>query len=247
MEKQSHSDPPVIHILASAAVLNLCANGVLAAGGSPLLSRNIREFPSIRSQALLLNTGMWEQSSSRIFTYACSLAVKRGIPVILDPVGAGFSPVRRRFTAQLIRKYPQKIFIKSNPSEMEAIAEDSVLCRGVDSTGSVDRALLAAAKLEKYISGWMITGTIDYTGSEGRMTSISGGHPGMSGICGTGCLLGAITALELSRSSDVISGASRASSICKSAGEYASQNSAGPGTFQSHFLDGIYLRSGEAL
>jgi len=247
MEKQSHSDPPVIHILASSAVLNFCANGVLAAGGKPLLSRNIKEFPAIRSQALLLNTGMWEQSSSKVFTSACSLAVNRGIPVILDPVGAGFSPLRRRFVTKLIRKFPKKIFLKSNPSEMAAIAEDRTLCRGVDSTISTDRALPGAVSLEKYLSGWMITGTIDYTGSDGRMNSISGGHPGLSGICGTGCLLGAVTALELCRSTDIIAGASLASSVCKRAGEYASRNSAGPGTFQSHFLDGISRESGEAL
>jgi len=247
MEKPNHLDPPVIHIMASPAVQNFCANGVLAAGGRPLLSQNIKEIPGIFSQALLLNTGMWHQTSSKIFSSACSMAVKRGIPVILDPVGTGFSDLRRRFVIKLIQKYPKKIFLKSNPSEMVAIAEGGIQCRGVDSNEYTDTCLSAAAHLEKFLSGWMITGKIDYIGAEGRMNSVSGGHSTMRDICGTGCLLGAVTALELSRSTHIIEGAAQASSICKKAGEFAAQTSDGPGTFQSHLLDGISRYSREGL
>ena len=83
--------------------VNDCANIILAAGGSPSMAQDEREAEEAVTcaQALVCNMGAVERLPSML------LAGKRanvlGIPVVLDPVGAGATRLRTETASGLLR------------------------------------------------------------------------------------------------------------------------------------------------
>ena len=103
--KNVHNRHPLIHCITNYVSINDCANIVLACGGAPIMAEDINEVSQITSicQGLDINIGMLNDNKLSSMLKAGATANELGIPVILDPVGAGSSDYRIKAVQNLIR------------------------------------------------------------------------------------------------------------------------------------------------
>lgn len=95
---------PLVHSITNFVVMNFNANMLLALGASPVMAHAIQELGEMVgiSQALVLNIGTLDEGWIRSMTVAKKQAKLRGVPVVLDPVGAGATSYRNRCISELI-------------------------------------------------------------------------------------------------------------------------------------------------
>ena len=129
------SQVPLVHCITNYVTVNDVANALLACGGSPIMADDIGEVADITSisNALVLNIGTLNARTVASMVKAGQTANEKGIPVVLDPVGAGASALRNETTRELVEKVRFAV-IRGNLSEMSFIAGLEVSTRGVDSS-----------------------------------------------------------------------------------------------------------------
>ena len=246
------SRAPLVHNITNFVVMNFNANVLLALGASPIMAHaheEVEEMIGI-AQALVLNIGTLEPVWIDSMILAKKRATEKGIPIILDPVGAGATSYRDESITKLLAKKPPQI-IRGNASEIMSVVGQSVDSKGVDSTASSAEAIEAAFKLARHIQGVVcVSGETDHVvNAQGQHVSLSNGQPLMAKVTGVGCsataMIGAFAAIQPAPF--------RATAACMAylgvAGEIAAQQTlekgAGPGTFQVELLDAINLMSKE--
>lgn len=232
---------PLVLFLTNSVTENFCADALLAFGGSPIMSHADQELKDLLAlvDALVINIGTLNDAFIKRCMNAIDIANQLNLPVILDPVGAGASTYRTEISQKLILR-AHKINIKSNASELMALAGLQANTKGVDSCHQSSEALEAAQILKEQpnIHHIIITGKTDYVISE-HVLSNPLGHVMMTRVSGMGCALNgclaAALALELSSAQllDVVS-------FYGLAGTKAAVKAKGPGTFKTMFLDELY-------
>ena len=161
------------------------------------------------------------------------------IPVTLDAVGVACSSLRKTL-AKLLMTFGRFTVIKGNYSEIMALYDDTYRAAGVDAKGGIDESLVkeAALELSKANNAIVVaTGKTDIIASNGEITIVEGGSPQLSQVTGTGCMLGAVIATNLSEKNGVQS-VIDACRFFKHCGEIA-QTDKGNGTFMVNLLDSI--------
>jgi hydroxyethylthiazole kinase len=194
---------PLVHSITNLVVMNFYANILLAAGASPVMAHaheEVRDMVGI-AQALVINIGTLDSYWVESMTLALSAAAERGIPSLLDPVGAGATPYRNQTLENLLGIVAP--VIRGNASEIMSLAGSTVKTRGVDSSGTATSAAQGAAiTLVKRTGGTVcVSGEIDHMfDDQRRWTSLSNGHAWMARITGVGCsatsLIGAFCAVQ---------------------------------------------------
>ncbi len=120
---------------------------------------------------------------------AGKIAGQRGIPIVLDPVGSGATPLRTEAVKRILAEIPVTV-IRGNASEVMSLFSkaEKIKIRGVDSLETVDAvrygAHTMAAELKKVIA---ITGEIDFVTNGDSSVEIHNGHHMFSRVTGTGC------------------------------------------------------------
>lgn len=233
---------PLVHNITNYVVMNNTANALLALGASPAMvhsSEEVEEFVAI-SASLVVNIGTLSPPWVAAMNLAARAAVSRGIPWVLDPVGAGATTYRTQTSAALARLAPS--CIRGNASEIMVLAGATAeKTKGVDSShGSAD-ALTPARRLAGATGAVVaVTGATDYVTDGGALIGLANGHPLMAKVTGLGCtataLLGAALAVEKDRLAAVAAGLS----FLAIAGEIAAEKSPGPGSLQLHLLDALH-------
>ena len=246
------SRAPLVHSITNFVVMNFNANVLLALGASPIMAHaheEVEEMIGI-AQALVLNIGTLEPVWIDSMILAKKRATEKGIPIILDPVGAGATSYRDESIVKLLAKKPPQI-VRGNASEIMSVAGQPVDSKGADSTALSADAIEAAFKLARHIQGVVcVSGETDHiVNAQGKHVSLSNGHPLMTKVTGVGCsataMIGAFAAIQPDQF--------RATAACMAylgvAGEIAArqtlEKSAGSGTFQIELLDAINLMSKE--
>ena len=86
---------PLIHNITNYVVMQYTANALLALGASPVMAHAVEEMEEMASlaDALVLNIGTLSGPWIEGMLVAGRTASRRKIPIILDPVGAGATPV----------------------------------------------------------------------------------------------------------------------------------------------------------
>lgn len=198
--KEKH---PLVECFANIVTANGCANLLLAAGASPVMAEDpvgAVEFTEM-ADALSLNTGTFFPMLRENARAAQEVALRRGIPVVLDPVGAGCAPSRTELVLEILKRGVS--VVRCNRSEANALLGLGASARGVDASpddaiteDSLDRAVSDVRALAaKYNCVFAVTGAIDLVGgTDGRVAIIRGGHEIMARITGSGCMLSALTA-----------------------------------------------------
>ncbi len=233
---------PLVHNITNYVVMNSSANALLAAGASPVMAHAPDEVTDMVkiANALVLNTGTLSEPWVRAMTMALQEANKQGIPVILDPVGAGATPYRSETVNNLLRAGNFTV-IRGNASEIMAVLSAEYKTKGVDSTQSADNAVDSARILSREHQNVIsVSGKTDFVVSGNRLAEIRNGHEWMPRITGMGCAATALTGAFAAVSKDHFEAAVSAMALMGVAGELAAPLSAGPGSLQINFFDKLH-------
>ncbi len=192
---------PLVHCITNYVTAGDCANMLLACGGSPIMADDLAEAAAITAgcDALVLNLGTPHAGTLPAMAAAGKQANQLGHPVVLDPVGVGASPFRRGAAEQLFREV-QFSLIRGNISEVKALLNIRSQGKGVDA-GALDAVTeetipegiaLAQQLWAQTGAAVAITGVIDLVADGEGAYVIRGGHPMLSRITGSGCMLSAV-------------------------------------------------------
>ena len=194
---------PLVHSITNLVAINFNANALLAAGASPVMAHAHEEVVDMVgiAQALVLNVGTLDPYWIESMRLALAAASKRGIPVVLDPVGAGATRYRNESIEQLLMTALPPV-VRGNASEIMSVAGATVQTRGVDSGAAANDALGAAQALAQRTRGVVcVSGQTDHVlDAKNRWARLSNGHQWMTRITGVGCsasaLVGAFCAVQ---------------------------------------------------
>jgi hydroxyethylthiazole kinase len=145
------------------------------------------------ASSLVINIGTINDRSQATMEAAAKVASKKGLPVILDPVGAGASP--RRLAAARLFMGPATV-IRGNASEILALAGHKGTQKGVDSSSKEGEEFLTeiAVKLSNDQNAVVaISGKVDLIADGKKVSRVDGGTPLLTKLTGTGCVLSSLT------------------------------------------------------
>lgn len=232
---------PLVHNITNVVVTNFTANGLLALGASPVMAyakEEVAEMASIAG-ALVLNMGTLRQEEVEAMLIAGKSANMHNVPIVFDPVGAGATSYR----TEVARHIPSEVklaIIRGNAAEIANVIDEKWEIKGVDAGGGngdvVSVAKQAAEQLNTII---VITGKEDVITDGERTFILRNGHPILTKVTGTGCLLtsviGAFTAVE----KDYVKAAVAAVTFYGVAAEIVASKTVeqGPGSFQIELLN----------
>jgi hydroxyethylthiazole kinase len=244
---------PLVHCVTNYVTVNDCANILLAAGAAPIMADEIGEVKEITAicNALAINIGTLNERTINSMVVAGKEATRLRHPVILDPVGAGASALRTNTTFRLMNEINFTV-IRGNISEIKTISKGTGTTRGVDADVSdavTEANLNEAVRFVKEISRQKnaviaVTGAIDIVADSDKAYIIRNGHPMMSRITGTGCMLTALIAAYCGANTentlDAVAASVAAMGIC---GEIAYEKTVGEnggtGTFRIRLIDAM--------
>lgn len=234
---------PLIHAITNYVTMEWVARGLLAAGARPVMARDESEaaLTAAVADGLVLNLGTWSPATQAAMLAAGRTAGERGIPVVLDPVGAGAMATRTEAARELLEQIRVTV-VRGNAGEILALAGDAGHVRGVDATDGargvrVEHAARAVAL--RYGCTVAVTGEIDLVTDGMRTLAVRAGHRLMAQIPGAGCLATGLIGAALAASSGGVQTVAEALLWGGWAGETAAARSDGPGSFRSAYLDAL--------
>lgn len=233
---------PLIHQITNYVVMNETANITLCLGASPVMAHAPEEVEEMVSfaGALVLNIGTltWEWIDSMIA--AGKKASAAGVPVVLDPVGAGATAMRTEAAKKIMAEVRVSV-IRGNAAEVAVLAGYDAAIKGVDAEGSSDglenKVKDMAGRLGTTVA---VTGAVDVVSDGDRVALIANGHPLMGRITGTGCMSSAIVGGFSAVDDDAWKAATSALTAFGVAGEGAARIAGDrPGTFHVSLYDQV--------
>jgi hydroxyethylthiazole kinase len=243
------AEGPIVHNITNFVVMNTTANALLALGASPVMAHAPQEMEEMVGivRALVLNIGTLSESWIEAMVVAGRAAKKRGIPIVLDPVGAGATTYRTATARRLLAEVGPAI-VRGNASEIRALAAEVSGTRGVDSAHGTEESLEAARALSD-ANGCVVSmsGAIDIIVSGASVARVRNGVPMMARVTGMGCTASALTGAMAAVESSPFLAAIQTMAILGVAGELAAERAAGPGTFQVEILDALARLSPDEL
>ena len=240
--KKVRETKPLVHNITNFVVMNFTANILLASGAAPVMAHAENEVEEMVSlaKALVLNIGTLDNAWLASMIKAGKKATALGVPIILDPVGAGATALRTSAAKRILAETRVSV-VRGNASEILALGGAHAKTHGVDSTDSVDAAAERAVRLAQELGiPVAITGAVDFITDGRRVVRVANGHPLMGCVTGTGCgataVIGAFAAVD----PDPVSAAATALAYYGLAGEHAADGASGPGSFMIRFLDALH-------
>jgi hydroxyethylthiazole kinase len=191
--------------------------------------------------ALLLNIGTLSDDWVEAMVIAGAAANGAGVPIVLDPVGAGATEYRTD-TARRLFDVLVIAVVRGNAAEIATLAGRKAEIRGVEAIGTAGSpAELARAAARELGCVAAVTGPVDHVSDGERTCSVANGHELLAAVSGTGCMSTAITGCFLAvRPRDPFEAAAEALIAFGVAGEDAAAEANGPGTFHAALYDGLY-------
>lgn len=240
---------PLIHHITNFVTAGEVANVTLALGASPIMARALQEVEDVAAQAaaVALNVGTLTDGGATAMLLAGSRANSRGIPVVLDPVGAGATTFRTREVTRLLREV-RCACVRGNAGEIAALAGRPGGVRGVDAAGPVeDLASLARRLAERTHAVIAATGPEDLVTDGATAVRVANGHPFLSRITGSGCMATAAIAVAAAVDADPLAATIAGLLWLEIAAEEAAEDAAGPGTFRIALMDAVAALDGRTI
>ena len=235
---------PIVHHITNYISINDCANVTLAIGASPIMANDPDEVAEVvgQSAALVLNLGTPNTRMLESMLLAGRQANALGIPVVLDPVGVGFTKIRTRTVEQLMLLV-RMAAVRGNMAEIQRLAGIHAAMRGLDSLtqteNSAELVRLAAQKLGCVVAA---TGETDFI-SDGRgICRIENGDALLSRITGAGCMTTSLVAACCGAMGASLAAAAAGVLFMGVAGEkarIAMKEGEGPGSFRVRLMDAV--------
>ena len=250
---------PLVQCITNFVTVNDCANIILAAGGSPSMADDVREAAeAVRgSAALVCNLGAIAAVDAMVS--AGKTDNELGKPVVLDPVAAGNTALRRQESGRLLAGV-KFAAIRGNASEIRALARGELTGSGVDVSGedavtdaTLPRTVETARLLAKQTGAVVaVSGPIDVVTDGGQTVLLRNGCATMARITGSGCmltsLLGAFCGADPGHPFEAACAAIAAMGV---AGDLAEErrlrNGTGNATFRTDLIDAVFNLTEEQL
>ena len=232
---------PLVHSITNYVVMNETANAILALGALPVMAHAREEVAEMvgLAGALVLNIGTLSESWVDAMLLAGRAANERGVPVVLDPVGAGATAYRTETARRLLDELDVAV-LRGNAGEVATLVGVAAEVRGVESVGAggnpAELARQAALTLGLVAS---VTGPVDHVSDGERTAAVANGHALLASITGTGCMSTALTGCYLAANDDPFEAAVEALVAFGVAGEDAAVEAKGPGSFHVGLYDAL--------
>ncbi|MEC5425443.1 hydroxyethylthiazole kinase [Virgibacillus sp. C22-A2] len=242
--KEVRENTPLIHHLTNQVVMNFTANGLLSFGGAPIMAKAEEEANEVASIAngVLINIGTLTSQELKAMIQAGKAANRKGIPVVLDPVGVAATPFRSDAVKQILKEVHPTV-IKGNAGELAHLVEIPWKTKGVESIGEGDVEEIASKTAEIYQTTAIVTGETDIISTEKSIIHNKTGHILLTKVTGAGCLLGSIVTACLTTNHPIEEQTLSAVKFYGMAAEFAASQKGvtGPGTFLPQFIDALSL------
>ena len=249
---------PLVQCITNFVTVNDCANIILASGGSPTMASHPQEVEEAVAgvQALVCNMGAIEKVDAMIL--AGKEANRIGKPLILDPVGAGGTKLRRDSVKHLLEEVHFSV-IRGNASEIRYLAGQQSTGSGVDVSALdeiTEENLSAAVSMAGELAGKLrtviaISGKTDVISDGKRSCVLRNGCATMARITGSGCMLTALIGAFCGACEDPFAAACAAMGAMGISGEIADarrlHNGTGNATFRNDLIDAVFNLTEEQL
>ena len=233
---------PLVHQITNYVVMNETANATLALGALPVMTHAREEVEEMvaLAGALVLNIGTLSPHWVDAMLLAGKAANVHGIPVVLDPVGAGATRYRTETARRLLDEVKVAV-LRGNQGEVATLVGVEAEVRGVESIGAgsapADLARTAARNLGLVAA---VTGPVDHVSDGDRVLAVANGHGLLATVTGTGCMSSAITGCFLAVARDrPLEAAAEALAAFGVAAEDAAPAAKGPGSFHVGLYDAL--------
>ena len=241
--RELREQKPLVHQITNYVVMNETANATLALGALPVMAHAPQEVDEMvgLASALVINIGTLSEHWIEAMLIAGRAASGRGIPVVLDPVGAGATAYRTD-TARRILDEVDVAVLRGNAGEVATLVGADAEVRGVESIAAgLEPAELAREAGRQLGLVASVTGPIDHVSDGERTIAISNGHELLGTVTGTGCMSTAMTGCFLAVADDrPLEAAAEALVAFGVAGEDAAVGAKGPGSFHAALYDALY-------
>ena len=242
---------PLVHNITNYVVMNSSANMLLAVGASPVMAHcraEVEEMVSFAG-ALVLNIGTLQEDWVDSMICAAQAANRKGVPVVLDPVGAGATRLRTDAVKRIMEAADITV-LRGNASEIFSLRSASIKTKGVDSSLDFsdemeEAAMQMAQEMQCVIA---ISGAQDCITDGQRVFRVGNGQPLMTKVTGMGCGLSAVTgafcAVDAADPAKATAAAFGFYGLC---GDLAIQVSNRPASFATAFVDNLYTVGDEEI
>lgn len=249
---QVQEKSPLVQCITNFVTVNDCANIILAAGGSPSMSQDVREVEEsvCHASALVCNMGAIDFVDSMVL--AGKRANELGKPVVLDPVAAGGTQLRRDLSQRLMHEVHFSV-IRGNASEIRFLAGQQATGSGVDVSAvdviteeNLEQAVKLARGLARQLSSVIaISGVLDVVTDGVETVVLRNGCATMARITGSGCMLTSLIGAFCGVApEDPFAAAVSAMAAMGIAGELAEkkrlERGTGNATFRTDLIDAVF-------
>src|SRR5690606_28865904 len=145
------------------------------------------------ADGVLLNIGTLQKSEIHAMILAGKAANQKGIPVVLDPVGVAATPFRSNAVKKILEEIHPTV-IKGNAGELAYLVDIPLETKGVESVGNGNIEEIAFRVAKTFHTTAVLTGEVDVISTDVETITNQAGHPLLTKVTGTGCLLGSIIA-----------------------------------------------------
>jgi hydroxyethylthiazole kinase len=234
---------PLVHQITNYVVMNETANATLALGALPVMAHAREEVEEMvaLAGALVLNIGTLSPHWVDAMLAAGRAANAKGIPVVVDPVGAGATSYRTETAKRLLGEVDVTV-LRGNPGEVGTLVGADAEVRGVESIsvgGEPAELAREAAKALGVVAS--VTGPVDHVSDGETVLAVANGHELLAAVTGTGCMSTAITGCFLAAKPDApLEASAEALAAFGVAGEDAAAGARGPGSFHAALYDALY-------
>lgn len=241
-------DKPLVHHITNWVTIYDCANITRAFGALPVMAHakeEVQDMAGIAS-ALVLNIGTLTPQLVEAMLLAAEKANERGIPVVLDVVGAGATPLRTDKVEEILGKVKIDV-IKGNAGEIATLAKVKAEVRGVESVSAEGNVNEFAGKLANERNATVVvTGKEDFVSGQENFV-VKNGHELLGKVVGTGCMVASVIGAFAAVEKNYAKAAAAALSCFGIAAELAAKEAKGPGSFKENFYDEVYNLSAENI
>jgi hydroxyethylthiazole kinase len=249
LREQIRQQKPLLHHITNFVVMNDTANVTLHIGGLPVMAHAREEVAEMvgAAGALVLNPGTLTPGWVESMLIAGRRANELGIPIILDPVGAGATSLRTESNLRLLDELKIAV-VRGNSGEIGALTGLGGVVKGVEAVVEVEQPEeVARALARQYGLTAAITGPRDLVTDGQRVVAVDNGHPMLKTITGTGCSATTMVAAFAAVEHDYVLAAAAGLACYGLAAELAAAQATGPASFKVALFDAIYNLSTEQI
>lgn len=240
---------PLVHQITNYVVMNDTANVTLHIGALPVMAHAREEVVEMvrLAGALVLNPGTLEPDWVDAMVLAGQEARRVGVPVVLDPVGAGATRYRTESNLRLLREVRPNI-VRGNAGEIASLIGAGGQVKGVESVGTIANPVAVARQAAVTWGATVaITGRQDIVTDGHRTIAVDNGSEWLTTLTGTGCTSTAVVAAFAAVEPDAVIAAAGGLACLGFAAELASEGVRGPASFKVALYDHLYRLTPEAL